>query len=290
MKLRHLFIPHTQTHAKAHLLHWHSLFIYALLFLLLQFSFQIVQIYKPGVLGVNSNITVEEVIAKTNVERAKMGLPPVQENKALDKAAQAKAANMFEENYWAHFAPSGKDPWGFINGAGYRFSYAGENLARNFYTTDEVVKAWMASPTHKANVLNPNYQDIGIAVVDGVLLGQKTTLIVQEFGRPYDAVAQAPQVDLSGKSYSLTPEQLQTSHILTLPSNANVQAATIDPYRVTRTVGMMFVFFLGLLLVLDMLILKSRGVFRFSSHHFAHLMLLVVVGTALGVAGVGSIL
>lgn len=173
LRARHLFIPHTDTHAKAHLLHWHSLFIYGLLFMLMQFSFNLINIYKPGVLGVNSNITVQEIVDKVNVERKRVGLPPVRENSMLNQAATAKAHNMFEEDYWAHFSPSGKDPWGFITGSGYKFSYAGENLARNFYTSDEVVNAWMNSPTHRANILNPNYQEVGIAVEDGVLQGQK---------------------------------------------------------------------------------------------------------------------
>lgn len=290
MKFRHLFIPHTATHAKAHLLHWHSLFIYGLLFLLLQFSFNLVSIYKPGVLGVNSSINVAEVIAKTNAERVKMGLSVLSENSSLNQAAEAKANNMFAENYWAHFSPSGKDPWGFINGAGYRFSYAGENLARNFYTSDEVVKAWMNSTTHKANLLNANYQDIGIAVVDGVLNGQKTTLIVQEFGRPYDAVAVVPQINLSGQTLAVAPSVQNKPNTLFIAGTVSVPPALVDPYKVTRILGLGMVSLIGLLLIIDIIVLKRRGVFRFSSHHFAHLMLLIIAGTALAVIGVGSIL
>ena len=139
----------------------------------------LVSIYKPGVLGVESNISVEEIVNDTNIERQKTGLPPLTLNSNLSTAAKLKADNMFAENYWAHFSPSGKDPWGFINSAGYKFSYAGENLARNFYNPEDVVKAWMASASHRENILNPKYQDIGIAVEEGILQGQKTTLIVQ---------------------------------------------------------------------------------------------------------------
>ncbi len=256
--------------------------------MLMQFSFNLLNIYKPGVLGVNSNITVQEVIDKVNVERQKVGLAPIQENGQLNKAATAKAQNMFEENYWAHFSPSGKDPWGFITSSGYRFSYAGENLARNFYTSDEVVKAWMNSPTHRANLLNPNYQEVGIAVVDGVLLGQKTTLIVQEFGRPVNALAEAPKVDISGKTIALDPAELDKAEPLYVAGAQQIAPAKVDPYQVTRVVGMSLISIIGMLLTLDMVILKRRGVFRFSSHHFAHLLLLIVVGTALGVVGVGS--
>lgn len=292
MNLRHLFLPHPTTHHKAHLLRWHSFLIYILLFILVQVSFNLITIYKPGVLGVNSDITVQQVIDGTNAERQKLGLPPLHENPALSKAAQAKAQNMFEENYWAHFSPSGKDPWGFIVGSGYRFSYAGENLARNFYTSDEVVRAWMNSPTHKANLLNPHYQDIGIAVVDGVLMGQKTTLIVQEFGTPYEAVARAPQINLEGKTTELTQEQLANVPQLQVAGTEQtvVPDAVVDPYKTLKMLTFILVVVISSLLVIDFIILKRRGVFRFSSHHFAHLMLLIVVVTAVAVVGVGHVL
>lgn len=66
---------------------------------------------------------------------------------------------MFDENYWAHFAPSGKSPWDFILGSGYKFTFAGENLAKNFYNSQDVMNAWMASKVgHKENLLNSKYQ------------------------------------------------------------------------------------------------------------------------------------
>jgi hypothetical protein len=292
VKLLHLFLPHPTTHHKAHLLRWHALLIYILLFILLQVGFSLVNTYKPGVLGINSEITVQQVIDGTNVERQKLGLPPLHENLSLSKAAQAKAQNMFAENYWAHFSPSGKDPWGFIVGSGYHFSYAGENLARNFYTSDEVVKALMNSPTHRANLLNPHYQDIGIAVVDGVLLGQKTTLIVQEFGTPYEAIAKAPQIDLSGKTTELTAEQLTATPQIQVAGTeqTNVPKAVIDPYKTVKVLAMILVTIIGSLLIIDFIVLRRRGVFRFSSHHFAHLMLVMVIITAVAVVGVGSVL
>src|SRR3989344_6111174 len=147
--LFYLFIPHPQTHQKAHLLSWHFLVIYILLFMFLKVGLDLVGIYKPGVLGVDSNITATQIIEDTNIERAKNNLPSLIENQALSNAAKLKAQNMFAENYWAHFSPSGKDPWEFMLNSGYKFSFAGENLARNFASADDVVKAWMNSPSHK---------------------------------------------------------------------------------------------------------------------------------------------
>ena len=174
MAWRNWFLPHKDTHKKAHLISWEAILIYVLFFMLLQVGFSIISYTKPGVLGITANIDQKKVIELTNIEREKKGLPPVLENEALDKAARLKAENMFSENYWAHFAPSGKTPWDFILGAGYHFTFAGENLAKNFYSSDEVVAAWMASPTHRDNLLNSHYKDIGIAVTEGILNGQKT--------------------------------------------------------------------------------------------------------------------
>ncbi len=276
MKFRHLFIPHTETHQKAHLISWHGLVIYILLFILLQVGFSIFGYTNPGVLGVDSNIDQKSVIEFTNEERQKMGLAPLSENLSLDKAAQAKAANMFSENYWAHFAPSGKTPWDFIQGSGYRFSYAGENLAKNFYTSDDVVKAWMNSPSHKENIMNPKYKEIGIAVVDGVLNGQKTTLVVQMFGTS-TVLAQAPSVNINGQNIAV-PENHQVSpevsHLVASAQTQKISPSVVNPYAVYKTVGIAVLSLVGFLLIVDFMVLKRRGIYRFSSHHFASLSFL----------------
>lgn len=294
--LRHYFIPHPKTHQKAHLLHWHYLIIYILLFVLLRVGFDLVNIYNPGVLGINSDITVAKIIEDTNQERTKAGLSPVIENSALDAAAALKAKNMFEENYWAHYSPSGKNPWEFISGAGYKFSYAGENLARNFSNSDDVVKAWMASPSHRENIMNAKYEEIGIAVVDGTLNGQKTTLVVQMFGRPYNAVAAAPSADvnLGGQKVSVPVASLEIGR-QPLVAGTTAQKVldtvpTIDPFSIIRVVSIAFISFIALLIALDFIILKRRGVFRLSSHHIAHLSFLAIVGAGLVLGKVGEIL
>lgn len=289
MKLHRHFLPHPETHQKSIFLHWHFLLIYVLLFILLQVSFNLVSFFKPGVLGVNSNITTAKVIEYTNKEREKLGLSPLTENNDLDKAARAKAQNMFEENYWAHFAPSGKDPWGFIQSSGYKFSHAGENLARNFQTDETVVKAWMNSPSHRENIVNTNYQEIGVAVVDGVLLGQKTTLVVQMFGRPYEPLAQIPKVDLGGIKVEL-PHVDNNQPSLVAGFQTQSTKAVVNPYLISKTAGTILLLFIGTLLIIDMIVLKKRGVFRISSSHIAHLSFLALSGVSLYTLSGGSIL
>lgn len=296
-KIAHWFLPHPTTHEKAKLLSWHLLFIYFLLFALLRISFDLVGIYRPGILGTTSQISTEKIIEGTNIERQKAGLPPVVVNTALSQAAGEKAANMFAENYWAHYSPSGRDPWGFIKSAGYKFSYAGENLARNFSDSEGIVAAWMNSSTHRENILNPNYQEIGIAVEDGNLQGQHTTLVVQMFGRPAQAVAAIPpQTDLKGAEVKaeippLLPQSQPLSVAGSALSDQNVSGRPLlDPFVATRTAGLSLIMIISTLLIVDFVVLRRRGVFRFSSHHFAHLSFMAVVGTSLILSKAGEVL
>ena len=280
MAFHHWFIPHRETHKKAHLISWHGMLAYILIFILLQVSFTIFGNYKPGVLGVNSNIDQKALIELTNQERAKAGLEPLTENSSLDTAAAAKASNMFQEDYWAHFAPSGKSPWDFISASGYKFSYAGENLAKNFYESDEVVSAWMASSSHKENIINPHYKEIGMAVVEGVLNGQKTTLVVQMFGTSKSSLAEVPTVHAGDKKVELTQESVQSSSDqpiqLAAVKSEKISQALIDPYQIFKVFGIAVMVIISGLLVVDFVILRKRGVFRSSSHHFANLSFLAV--------------
>lgn len=299
MKLSHLFLPHPDTHKKAHLLSWQALLAYIFLFIILQIGLKTYSNFSPGVLGINSQVTVKELIDLTNQERIKNGLQPVKENAQLDQAAQKKGENMFAENYWAHYSPSGKDPWGFITGAGYRFSYAGENLAKNFYTSSDVVNAWMASPTHRENLLNDKYQDIGMAVLQGQLNGEQTILVVQEFGTPAEYVAQKP--DTSSATSTPIPTTDATSGsgqvLAEIPSQDTFSKSVssqpqilVDPLAVTKTTGLSIIFFVALLLMIDFYILKRRGILRLSSRHMPHWALLGIAASALIHMGAGSIL
>lgn len=295
MTWHHLIFPHKETHKKAHLISWRGLLSYILIFILLQVSFSLAGYYKPGVLGVTSQVEQKRIIELTNIERQKNGLEPVVENASLDEAAKLKAANMFSENYWAHFAPSGKTPWDFILGSGYKFSYAGENLAKNFYTSEDVVSAWMASPTHKENIVNPKYQEIGIAVVEGTLNGQKTTLVVQMFGTSQTSAA-LPQVRVSGQDFEISKEvagqsfgSINPQLIASIEPQKTV-TPLFDPYQTLKFAGIAVLGFASLLLILDFMILRKRGVVRPASHHFANLSFVAAGVAALINIGPGNIL
>jgi hypothetical protein len=129
------------------------------------------------------------VVEETNEERADGAIRPLTRNATLDRAAQLKAEHMAEIGYFAHYAPDGTSPWHWFRSVNYPFVHAGENLAVHFNDSQEVVEAWMDSPTHRANIMNGNYTEIGIGVAKGRFEGHNTVFVVQMFGTP--AVANA---------------------------------------------------------------------------------------------------
>lgn len=131
-----------------------------------------------------STITSARIIQLTNAERAKVGLGPLSPNSALTSAAQKKGNDMIEFNYFAHVSPTGVTPWFWIQQAGYTYQVAGENLAIDFSEAEDVVAAWMASPSHKANILHPDFTQTGVAVATGEFEGRQAIVIVHHFGLP----------------------------------------------------------------------------------------------------------
>lgn len=186
----------------AHLVSVLSLFIYLQLTVVLVGGLYLIKLKAPQILG-TATFGAEQIIQLTNKMRAENGLGALSTNGELSQAAAAKAGNMFGENYWAHNAPSGKTPWNFISAAGYRYVYAGENLARDFGDALSVVSAWMNSPSHRSNLLDPNFREIGVAVTYGSLTGREGTLVVQMFGSP---VSQIPTQQNLALASPTTPQ------------------------------------------------------------------------------------
>ncbi|HLM84271.1 MAG TPA: CAP domain-containing protein, partial [Candidatus Bathyarchaeia archaeon] len=128
-----------------------------------------------------SDITAEKVIELTNQSRKTAGETTLSENPKLSSAAEAKAEDMIDNNYFSHTSPTGTTPWDWFQKVGYDYNYAGENLAMDFHSADNMEEAWMASPTHRANILNEKYTEIGTAVKEGIISGHETTLAVVMF-------------------------------------------------------------------------------------------------------------
>lgn len=134
---------------------------------------------------IEQNLTIAGIISATNAERKKMGLSELLKDPELSKAAEIKMQDMFQKQYFQHVSPSGDSVSDVVRKVGYEYIVVGENLALGVFAGDsQVVAAWMASPGHKKNILDSRYQEIGLAVGQGVYQGRKQWLIVQHFAKP----------------------------------------------------------------------------------------------------------
>ena len=120
----------------------------------------------------------------TNTDRRANSVGELQVSPTLTAIAQTKANDMAQKGYFAHTSPEGKSPWYWFKQGGYVFTFAGENLAVDFSDSADVERAWMNSPTHRSNILNTKFTEIGVATAVGTLDGRQTTFVVQEFGTP----------------------------------------------------------------------------------------------------------
>lgn len=128
-------------------------------------------------------IYAEKVAEKVNLVRQEDGLEALRVNKTLQAAAQAKAEDMAMRGYFSHNAPNGQTPWDFMENAGYEFSYAGENLAVDFFDVNAVTEAWMQSDGHRENILNVDFTETGIGMASGIYNGREVLFFVQMFGK-----------------------------------------------------------------------------------------------------------
>jgi len=183
-QLKKYFVPYQGNDYQPHSLQKTAVLCMSIL-VLLTFAFANLQ----ALLWMNSSWLVSTVLPAvvvdlTNQTRSDVSLGSLARNETLDRAAQLKAENMAKNSYFAHYAPDGTTPWYWFDVAGYNYIHAGENLAVHFTDSDEVVDAWMNSPTHRDNILNGNYTEIGVGTAKGKYQGYETVFVVQLFGTP----------------------------------------------------------------------------------------------------------
>lgn len=295
--LRHLFLPHTTNNHRAKFLHHSTLLVVIVSLLALGGIFSYVASHNKAVLGISYSITTEDLLIHTNAKRQEKGLPPLTISPELAQAASRKADDMLAKNYWAHIAPDGTTPWYFIRSSGYEYVYAGENLARGFTSSEEVVNAWMASPSHRENLLSSNYTDIGFAIKEGNLTGDETVLVVQEFGSRTRAIAQSPVIQPTTAPVTITPSPSQATFmttptptpvpvvevvVTTTPTPASIRypvevaAYQNDPLinkpAAQKNIALIVVLAIIILLILDVIIVERRGIIRILSHNIDHII------------------
>lgn len=195
--LKKYFIPHGENNYKPNFLRHRSAILVLFLVLIVELSF-LVQVFvvfdKTSFLA---SVLPGVLTTLTNKERAKNDASPLVENPLLDQAAQLKANDMAAHGYFAHTSPQGKTPWYWLDQVGYKYALAGENLAVNFFDSQDVAEAWMDSPTHRSNIVKKDYTEIGIGVATGIYEGRNTVFVAQLFGTPVAAIPSTPAAPTS---------------------------------------------------------------------------------------------
>jgi hypothetical protein len=143
-------------------------------------------------------LTPEAVVRHTNEFRSAHGLGPLTIHPALNAAAEARALDMKTHGYFAHNNPAtGEGPSEAIEDAGYAARVSAENIAKGNWRSDRaLVQAWIDSPGHRANILDPDVREIGIGLLrdGGLASGRPVTYLyaVQLFGKPLSDCGERP--------------------------------------------------------------------------------------------------
>jgi len=144
--------------------------------------------------AIMSEVVIKKIFELTNQSRQEAGLKPLVMNSVLSASAVAKANDMIADDYFAHYSPSGKKPWDWVSRSDYPYILVGENLAMNFATADGVHTALMNSPSHKKNIMNEKYKDLGLAMVTGKIDDKETNVLVELFATTGNNVTTASAV------------------------------------------------------------------------------------------------
>lgn len=275
-----LIFPHPLNNHRAAFLHPKTI-------LLLISFFILSSLYFPSAINPLSerikayaDISVAELISFTNQKRAENGLKSLSENQQLTEAASKKADDMFAKNYWAHNSPEGTTPWVFIKQSGYNYVYAGENLARGFNSSSDVVNAWMSSPNHRANILSGNYKDVGFSVKSGKLNGEQTFLVVQEFG--------------SREVLPFAKKTTQKQKTVSAKKVLGFEISSYFPFKpnFSKSANIVIILILGFIAVLltDLVLTERRKIARFVGHNLDHAIFLTVIVLVICIFNTGVVL
>lgn len=160
---------------------------------------------RADVLAYATGMSVSGLLSSTNASRGSSGVAALQLNAKLTAAAQAKAQDMAARNYWSHNTPEGNPPWIFVNNQGYSYLKLGENLAAGFDNEQATINGWMASASHRENMLDPSFSEVGFGYANNENYtsagGGPMTVVVAFYGKPAVPVsAQQPAPPVSAST------------------------------------------------------------------------------------------
>lgn len=202
-----------------------------------------------------TDMSIGGLLGSTNSQRVANGVGSLALNGQLNSAAQAKANDMIARNYWSHTTPDGQEPWVFIDNTGYQYTKAGENLAYGFANSSDAVTGWMNSPSHRANMLDGAFSEVGFGFANGSNYNGdgEQTVVVAMYGTPQtlpattqpSTPAPAPEpaapapAPSSAPTPTTAPTETQTEQEPTdEPAPATTEqpiATTLEPQQINRS-------------------------------------------------------
>ncbi len=182
--LRHLFVPHQHNRFSPLFFRTQTIFFVVVGALCVEVASWALPYFFEKKGFYTAEVLQSVITSLSNAEREKAGFPALTEDPLLDQVATLKAQDMAEKGYFAHTSPKGVTPWYWFNVVGYRYEYAGENLALHFNTSADVVASWVSSPAHYANLVKEQYTHMGTGVAQGMYEGVESVFVVQVYARP----------------------------------------------------------------------------------------------------------
>lgn len=192
-----------------------------------------------GTLAYATSMSHSNLLQATNNQRSKNGQSTLSVNQKLSTAAQKKAEDMAARNYWSHNTPDGDEPWVFIDSTGYKYQKAGENLAYGFLTSEETVVGWMNSPTHKENMLDGSFTEVGFGYVNSANFNEsgEQTIVVAMYGKPATLAATNTSPAPAPVLASSAPKETKPTVAETKPEPTEAKQPAQDKIKLTANVA-----------------------------------------------------
>lgn len=185
--LRNLFIPHYGNHFQPHLLHHKRVWFYGVFFILLKVIVVGAVLLAPERAWLSDDALARQtdlIVILTNKMRVNKKLPTLAPSVLLNQSANLKATDMATEKYFSHTDKQGRGLSYYLNQVGYKYAYAGENLAVGFADASGIVSAWAQSPSHLSNLIDKDFDEFGFSIVSGQYQNTPATFVVGHFGSP----------------------------------------------------------------------------------------------------------
>lgn len=220
--LSDLFIPSRKNNYQPRILKPKRVFFWLGSSLIIEAIIIIFILFFPLIVWLTPDLMREEsarIISLTNQLRTEQGVGNLSENTLLTQAAYQKAEDMLYGQYFSHVGPDQKKAGDWASQNGYQYLVIGENLAMGFSGSEEVVNAWVKSPTHYANLIDSLYQEIGVGMVSGPFQNQETTLVAQFFARPIKMEIEPEEIITESAVLTSEEESLDTEAEIDLESD-----------------------------------------------------------------------